>query len=45
MKFHRKFQKDRAGAIEELPLKLIIMVAIVAIVIVIILLWLAPMAG
>ena len=28
MKLHRKFQKDRAGAVEGLPLQLIIMVAI-----------------
>ena len=42
MKIHRKFQKDRAGAVEGLPLQLIIMVAIAAIVIVIILGWLAP---
>ena len=42
MKTHRKFQKDRAGAVEGLPLQLIIMVAIAAIVIVIILGWLAP---
>lgn len=42
MKLHRKFQKDRAGAVEGLPLQLIIMVAIAAIVIVIILGWLAP---
>lgn len=42
MKLHRKFQKDRDGAVEGLPLQLIIMVAIAAIVIVIILGWLAP---
>ncbi|MCK5024340.1 MAG: hypothetical protein KAR56_01850 [Thermoplasmata archaeon] len=42
MKLHRKFQKDRAAAVEGLPLQLIIMVAVAAIVIVIILGWLAP---
>jgi len=42
MKIHKKLQKDRAGAVEGLPLQLIIMVAIAAIVIVIILGWLAP---
>lgn len=42
MKLHRKFQEDRDGAVEGLPLQLIIMVAIAAIVIVIILGWLAP---
>lgn len=42
MKLHRKFRDDRNGAVEGLPLQLIIMVAIAAIVIVIILGWLAP---
>lgn len=42
MKLHRKFQRDREGSVEGLPLQLIIMVAIAAIVIVIILGWLAP---
>ena len=42
MKLHRRFQKDRAGAVEGLPFQFIIMVAIVAIVILIILGWLAP---
>ena len=42
MKNNRQFLKDRAGAVEGLPLQMIIMVAIAAIVIVIILGWLAP---
>ena len=42
MSIHRKIQRDRAGAVEGLPLQLIIMVAIAAIVMVIILGWLAP---
>ena len=42
MSIHRKIKSDRAGAVEGLPLQLIIMVAIAAIVLVIILGWLAP---
>ncbi|MCK5310038.1 MAG: hypothetical protein KAJ33_05585 [Thermoplasmata archaeon] len=42
MSIHRKIQRDRTGAVEGLPLQLIIMVAIAAIVMVIILGWLAP---
>ena len=42
MSIHRKLQRNRAGAVEGLPLQLIIMVAIAAIVMVIILGWLAP---
>ena len=42
MSIHRKINSDRNGAVEGLPLQLIIMVAIAAIVMVIILGWLAP---
>lgn len=42
MKVNRKLHWDRDGAVEGLPLQLIIMVAIAAIVVVIILGWLAP---
>ena len=42
MKIHGSLRRDRKGAVEGLPLQLIIMVAIAAIVMVIILGWLAP---
>lgn len=42
MKLSRKISEDSSGAVEGLPLQLIIMVAVAAIVLVIILGWLAP---
>jgi len=42
MKLNRKISRNSSGAVEGLPLQLIIMVAVAAIVLVIILGWLAP---
>ncbi len=42
MKNHYSISRDKSGAVEGLPLQLIIMVAIAAIVLVIVLGWLAP---
>jgi len=42
MKFPEKLKRNNSGAVEGLPLQLIIMVAVAAIVLVIVLGWLAP---